>query len=410
MPPLVKCLAALAALLVASAACGGSTGPTPRTDIGITTDTILLGNTTALSGPASANKTISYAANAYFNYVNGGGGINGRKITLKILDDAYTATTTTNLTHQLVEQDKVFAIYGGLGTQPQAAVREYMNTNKVPQIFVFSGATTWSADYGKFPWTIGWIPSYQVESHIFAKDILANHPNGKVGVLYQNDDYGKDYLKGLTDGLGANASMIVDQESYEPAAASPALQIGKLKAKGVDTVLLFTTPTFTVMSLAGITGLGWAPTIYVNSGANPSANMAKAKAAGAALKNVTSASYLKDPSDPRWANDAGIRLYKQIIGTCASCDANNDFNISGVAGAYTMVDVLKQAGSNMTRQNVMNIAATRLNETNPFALPGIVIRTTPTDHFPISQMQIETWSGTAWTLQGGLVDVRGAIK
>src|SRR5260370_34389550 len=204
--------------------------------------------------------------------------------------------------------------------------------------------------------------------------------------------------------------MIVDKESYEPAAASPASQIYKLKAKGVDTVMLFTTPTFTVVSLAGITRRGWTPTIYVNSGANPSANMAKAKAAGAELKTVPPASYLKDPSDPRWANDAGIRLYKQIIGSCASCDANNDFNISGVAGAYTMVDVLKQAGSNMTRQNVMNIAATQLNETNPFALPGIVIRTTPTDHFPISQMQIETWSGTAWTLQGGLVDVRGAIK
>jgi ABC-type branched-subunit amino acid transport system substrate-binding protein len=146
---LVKRFASFAALLVTMAACGGSAGPPPQTDIGITTDTILLGNTTALSGPASANKTISYAANAYFNYVNGRGGIDGRKITLKILDDAYTATTTANLTHQLVEQDKVFAIYGGLGTQPQASVREYMNTNKVPQIFVFSGATTWSADYGR---------------------------------------------------------------------------------------------------------------------------------------------------------------------------------------------------------------------------------------------------------------------
>src|SRR5260370_1409701 len=187
--------------------------------------------------PISHRQTISYAANAYFNYVNGSGGIDGRKITLKILDDASTATTTANLTHQLVEQDKVFAIYGGLGTQPQASVREYMNTNKVPQIFVFSGATTWSADYGKFPWTIGWIPSYQVESHIFAKDILTNHPNAKVGVLYQNDDYGKDYLKGLTDGLGVNASMIVDQESAEPAAASPASQIFKLQANGGHTVL-----------------------------------------------------------------------------------------------------------------------------------------------------------------------------
>jgi len=379
-------------------------------DIGITNDTILLGNTNALSGPASAYKTISYAANAYFNYVNVNGGINGRKVTLKILDDAYSAANTATLTHQLVEQDQVFAIYGSLGTQPQASVREYLNTQKVPQILVHTGATMWGADYSKFPWTIGWLPSYQAESQIYTRDILANHRSAKIGVLYQSDDYGQDYLKGLTDGLGSAAStMIVDKESYDINAAGPEPQITKLKASGADTIFLFSTPKATIQSLVKITGLHWEPSIYLNSVSNPSTNLLKAKAAGAALKNITSVGYLKDPSDPQWANDAGMLLYKQIIATCTTCNANDGFNISGVASAYTMVDVLKQAGSNMTRKNVMAIAATQLNETNPFTLPGVIVKTTASDHFPISQMQVETWNGSGWTLKGGMIDMRGKV-
>ena len=404
-------IAAIAAFLVTLAACGGSATPAAQTDVGITSDTILLGNTNALSGAASAYGTISNAANAYFTYINNQGGVNGRKITLKILDDVYLPANTVTLTKQLVEQDKVFAIYGGLGTQDQTSVRDYMNAQKVPQIFVFTGATTWGLDYAKTPWTIGWIPSYQAESHIYAKDILANHPSAKIAVLYQNDDYGQDYLKGLKDGLGSNASMIVDAESYDVTAASPASQLAKLKASGADTIFLFSTPKPSVQSLAIITALHWVPNnIYLNSVSNPTAYMLKAKGAGAALKNVTSTSYLKDPTDAQWANDAGMKLYRQVIANCSTCDANDAFNISGVASAYTMVDVLKLAGSNMTRKNVMDIAANQLNETNPFLLPGMVVKTTSTDHFPISQSQVITWNGTGWTLQGSLIDSRGTIK
>jgi branched-chain amino acid transport system substrate-binding protein len=394
------------------AACGGSAAPAAQTDVGITSNSILLGNTIALSGPAAAYGTIANASNAYFTYINNTqGGVNGRKITYKILDDVYNPANTVPLTKQLVEQDQVFAMFGGLGTQAQTSVRDYLNTKKVPQLFVATGATTFMADFSSHPYTIGWQPPYQGEARIYAKDVIAKHSGAKIGVLYQNDDYGQDYLKGLTDGLGSNASMIVDKQSYDVTAASVASQLSTLKGKGADTLFLFTTPAFTIRALATVTALHWEPTtIYLNSVSNPQVYMGLAKKAGAALKNVTSVGYLKDPTDPQWANDAGMKLYKEVVANCANCDVTNGFNIYGVAVAYTMVDVLKKAGSNMTRKNVMDIAGNQLNETNPFLLPGVVVKTTSSDHFPITQEQVITWNGTGWSLQGSIIDERGTIK
>jgi branched-chain amino acid transport system substrate-binding protein len=397
--------------LVAVAACGGSASPTVQTDVGITSNSILLGNTIAQSGPAAAYGTIGNAELAYFTYLNNTqGGINGRKVTFKILDDAYNPAQTVPLTKQLVEQDKVFAMFSGLGTQDQTSVRDYLNAQKVPQLFVATGATTFMADFGQHPYTIGWQPPYQGEGRIYAKDVLTNHASAKIGVLYQNDDYGQDYLKGLTDGLGSNASMIVDKESYDVTAASTASQLATLKAKGADTLFLFTTPAFTIKSLVIVTALHWEPTIYLNSVSNPQVYMGIAAKAGAALKNVTSVGYIKDPTDPQWANDAGMKLYKTVIANCSTCNVNDGFNIYGVAVAYTMADVLNKAGSNLTRANVMSIAASNLNETNPFLLPGVVVKTTSSDHFPITQEQVITWGGTGWNLQGSLIDERGTIK
>ena len=404
-------LAALAALVFALAACGGSNTPTAQTDVGVTSNSILLGTTNALSGPAAAYGTIANAENAYFTYVNNNqGGVNGRKITFKILDDGYNPAQTVPLTKQLVEQDQVFAMFSGLGTQTQTSVQQYLNSKKVPQLFVATGATTFDKDFGTNSWTLGWQPPYQGESRIYAKDIMQNHPNAKIGVLYQNDDYGQDYLKGLTDGLGSNASMIVDKESFDVTAASPAAQLAILKAKGADTVFIFATPKPAVQSLVIITALHWEPVIYLNSVSNPQVYMLAAQKNGAALKNVTTVSYLKDPTDPQWASDSGMQLYKTVIANCTTCNVNDGFNIYGVAVAYTMVDVLKQAGSNMTRKNVIDIAANRLNESNPFLLPGVMVKTTSSDHFPIMQEQLSTWSGTGWTLQGSLIDERGTLK
>jgi ABC-type branched-subunit amino acid transport system substrate-binding protein len=404
--------AAIAALFVTVAACGGSTSATAQTDVGITSNSILLGNTIAQSGPAAAYGTIANGELAYFTYLNNTqGGINGRKITFKILDDAYNPAQTQPLTKQLVEQDKVFAMFGGLGTQAQTSVRDYLNTQKVPQLFVATGATTFMSDFSSHPYTIGWQPPYQGEARIYAKDVVANHAGAKIGVLYQNDDYGQDYLKGLTDGLGSSAT-ITAKESYDVTATSTASQLTKLKLANVDTLFLFTTPAFTIRSLATITALHWEPSmIYLNSVSNPQVYMGLAKKAGAALKNVTSVAYLKDPTDPQWANDSGMKLYKTVIANCSTCNVLDGFNIYGVASAWTMADVLTKAGSNLTRKNVMDIAGNQLNETNnPFLLPGVVVKTTASDHFPITQEQVITWNGTGWTLQGSIIDERGTIK
>jgi len=328
MGPKAPRLAALAVFFVTLAACGGSATPTPQTDIGITSDSILLGNTIAQSGPAAAYGTIGNAELAYFTYVNGQGGVNGRKINFKILDDAYNPAQTVPLTKQLVENDQVFAMFSGLGTQDQVSVRDYLNSKKVPQLFVATGATTFNKDFGSNPWTLGWQPPYQGESHIYAQDVLKNHAGAKIGVLYQNDDYGQDYLKGLTDGLGSNASMIVAKESYDVTAANTAAQLTKLKASGADTLFIFATPGFTIKSLVTVTLLHWEPTIYLNSVSNPQVYMGLAKTAGAALKNVTSVGYLKDPTDPQWANDEGMKLYKTIIASCSALRSHTRWSTS----------------------------------------------------------------------------------
>jgi branched-chain amino acid transport system substrate-binding protein len=405
-------IAAIAASLITLAACGGSSAPSVQTDVGITSTQILLGNTIAQSGPAAAYGTIANAENAYFTYINNTqGGINGRKIMFKILDDGYNPANTVPLTKQLVEQDQVFAMFSGLGTQTQTSVRDYLNAKKVPQLFVATGATTFMLDFAAHPYTIGWQPPYQGEARIYAKDITANHTSAKIGVLYQNDDYGQDYLKGLNDGLGSSASMVIDKQSYDVTAADVTSQLIHLKTSGADTIFLFTTPGFTIKALVTITRLGWTPAnIYLNSVSNPQVYMGIAAKNGAALKNVTSVGYIKDPTDPQWANDDGMKLYKQVIANCTTCNVNDGFNIYGAAVAYSMVDVLTKAGNTLTRANVMSIAASGLTETNPFLLPGVTLKTTSSDHFPLTQEKVITWSGTGWTLQGNLIDERGTIK
>jgi branched-chain amino acid transport system substrate-binding protein len=372
-------------------------------DVGATDTEIKIGNIMPYSGPASAYGMIGKTIDAYFKKINAEGGINGRKINFISYDDGYSPPKAVEQARKLVESDEVLFIMNPLGTPSNSAIQKYMNAKQVPQLFVATGATTFMADFSAHPYTIGWQPPYQGEARIYAKDVVANHAGAKIGVLYQNDDYGQDYLKGLTDGLGSNASMIVDKESYDVTAADTLSQLSKLKASGANTLFIFATPAFTIKSLVIITKLAWEPTIYLNSVSNPAVYMGIAAKAGAALKNVTSVAYIKDPTDPQWANDDGMKLYRTVIALCATCNPNDGFNIYGVAVAFTMVDVLKQAGSNLTRASVMSIAGSNLNETNPFLLPNVVVQTTPTDHYPITQEQVITWSANAWHLQGSLI-------
>jgi branched-chain amino acid transport system substrate-binding protein len=413
-------LAAFAALgTILVAACGNSAPPaTPSaTDIGVTKDSILLGSTTPLSGPAAAYGTIAKAEDAYFQYVNDNGGVNGRKITFKYLDDGYNLTGQTSpLTKQLVEQDQVFAMFSGLGTQAQTSVRDYLNAKKVPQLFVATGATTFAAEFKTFPYTYGWQPVYQGEAAVYAKYIKQNSPSAKLGVIYQNDDYGQDYLNGLTKALGSSAStMIVDKESNGAGDKDLSSQILKLKASGADTFMIFETPSPAIISLVTAFKVGWHPTIYLNSVAAPIPYVQIAqKAAGdaAAVNGILTVSYLKDALDPAQASDAGVTLYKKIMGQYyPSGNVNDAFNFYGMAVAYTMVDALKKTGVNLTRKGLLS-TINSLNETdNPFLYKGVSAKNTASDHYTITQEYQAKYDATKgdYTPISNLIDFRGQI-
>ena len=388
---------------ITTLACGAQqTSNTPvASDVGVTKDTITIGATFPLSGTASAYAAVSKGMNAYFQYVNDKGGVNGRKITFTVVDDAYNAANTPAKARELVDQDKIFAAVGNLGTGPNLAVRQYYNDNQVPDLFVFTGSNHWGGDIAQYPWTIGWQPDYQAEGKIYAKNILASNPSAKIAVLYQNDDYGKDYLKGITDGLGDKAStLIVKTATYN--AGDPvdmSSQVNQLKASGADTFYVVTTPAYTASALKNSQSSGWKPAhVYLNSvGASTPIVQAVLKALGnpSAFDGMITTTYLKDPNDPAQANDPGIVKYKDIIGKYGNgCQVIDAFCVAGMACAFTFVDVITQAGTNMTRANVMDIAATKLNETNNFlVLNGISVHTTKTDHYPIRQERIEKWQG-----------------
>jgi len=418
--PAVAAAAATAAPAVAAAAATAApavAAALTASDVGVTKDAILIGGTAPLSGPAAAYGTIAKASDAFFHYVNDNGGINGRQLTYKYLDDGYNPAQTVPLTKQLVEQDQVFLMYQGLGTQPQTSVRDYLNGAKVPQVFVATGATTFSAEFAKYPYTFGWQPVYQGESLIYAQYILKNTPAAKIGVIYQNDDYGQDYLDGLTKGLGSKAAeMIVDKESNDVGAPDLNSQILKLKNSGADTFFVFETPSPAIKAIVGAFQAGWTPTIYLNSVSNPVPYLqAMQKAAGdaAAVNGLVTVAYIKDPVDPGNANDAGIQLYKQIMAKYYADGKPEDaFNIYGMSTAWSLVDVLKKAGPNLTRAAVLD-QLNKLNETeNPFMYPGIPIQNTPSDHYTITQEYLAKYDASIndYKALSQVIDVRGQIK
>ena len=405
-----------AAALMALAACGGGSSSPSASDVGVTKDQILIGATVPLSGPAAAYGTIAKASEAYFNYVNAHGGVNGRKIKYDYLDDGYDPSKTVPLTKQLVEQDKVFLTFGGLGTQCQTSVREYLNAKKVPQVFVATGATTFSAEYSKWPYTWGWQPVYQGEALIYAKYVLQNMPNAKIGVIYQNDDYGQDYLNGLEKGLAGHTNLIVDKESNDVGAPSLTSQILKLKSSGADTFFIFETPKPAIISLVTADKVNWHPTTFLNSVAGPIPYVKLAEqSAGdpAAVNGIVSVNYLKDPVSPTFASDSGMQLYKQVMSQYYSSGKVEDaFNVYGMASAFSLVDVLKRAGTNLTRSAVQDALA-HLDETdNPFLLPGVSVSNTPSDHYTISKEEIIKYDAASGDYQpvGNLISVAGEIK
>jgi branched-chain amino acid transport system substrate-binding protein len=407
-PFVSKAVTGIFAAAFALAVTGSAIAPARAADPGVTDTEIVLGGTHPYSGPASAYGNIGKGIGAYFSYVNDKGGVNGRKIKYIDKDDGYSPPQAVQLVHQMVEQDHVFAIFDTLGTAVNTALRPYLNQNGVPHMFVATGATTWGKDAKQFPWTIGWQPDYQSEAILYAQDILANHPKAKIGVLYQNDDYGEDYNVGLKRGLGKHENMIVKMASYETTDPSVGSQIATLKASGADTFMIFATPKFAIQAMVLAVQQSWHPVIYLNnvSAAVPFMNAA-AKAGGpSATAGVISTIYLKDPAN-HYAGDAGMKWYNEIMTKyLPSADKEDGNYLYGVAIGYTMVDVLKRAGKDLTRKKVMEIASNFVEKDNPLAYPGVVIRTSPSFRFPITQMIAAKWLGTDWSPMGLLVDTR----
>jgi branched-chain amino acid transport system substrate-binding protein len=385
-----------------------SAGARPVATPGVSAEEIHLGSSVPLSGEAAIAGNVARGAEAYFKYVNAKGGVFGRKIKFTYLDDAYDPGRAVNNTIRLVQQEQVFAMFSSLGTNNNLAVRKFLNDAKVPQLFVSSGATTFGRDYKRYPWTIGYIPAYSEEGEIYGKYVVKNIKNPKIAVLYQNDDYGRDLLAGLRRGLGAKAKSIVARVGYEPTTADTQPQVTQLKASKANVLMIFAFGKFSLQAFNAVARLNWKPQIFVNdvSSASELMSIVPQKAANGSISIV----FGKDPASPQWRNDKGIKLFQSILkkygNDIGSRDLKNGYFTVGMAGAYTMVTTLKKAGRNLTRQSVMR-AATHLTEKgNPFVLPGIVIRTTPTSRFPLTQVRLQRWQNNAWRPFGKLINAR----
>ena len=390
-----------AALLVYSLS-AGSTLAQKRYDPGANDTTIKIGNIIAYSGPASAYGVIGKTEKAYFDKINAEGGINGRKIVFVSYDDGYSPPKTVEQARKLVENDEVLLIFNSLGTASNSAIQKYMNTMKVPQLFVATGASKWN-EPKEFPWTMGWQPSYQTESRIYAKYLMKEKPDAKIGVLYQNDDFGKDYLKGLKDGLGAKSSMIVAEESYEVLEPTVDSHVVKLRSSGADVFISITTPKFAAQAIKRVAELGWKPVqIVVNVSSSVEAVMKPAGFDNS--QGILSATYGKDGSDAQWDNDPGMkRFYAFLEKYFPEGNKANSFVVYGYGAAQTMVKVLQMCGDNLTRENVMKQAASLKNVEQDTLLPGITINTSATDFGPIEQLQMMRFKGDRWEMFGDVL-------
>jgi branched-chain amino acid transport system substrate-binding protein len=402
----IACGALVAALAVSTAALAQADSRGVRaSDPGVTATQIHLGGTTPLSGSASAYAAVARGADAYFKSVNARGGVNGRKIKYTYVDDAYNPAQTVQATRKLVEQDEVFAIFNSLGTEHNLATRDYLNQLKVPQLFVASGATTWGRDTARYPWTIGYQPSYQAEGWMYGKYLARTKPGAKIAVLAQNDDYGKDLLVGLKRGIAQSKVKIVAAQNYDVTASDVQSQVAKLKSSGANVLAVFATPKFAIQSYVFANKLGWRPLI-INNTVSAASNVMTLAAEGGQNKSIggsISATFLKDPTDPRWAKDPAIRQYRTIMARYAKgANVKDVYHVYGMAVAYTTVEVLRAAGRNLTRAGLMAKARSLNSVSNPFVLPGIKVKTGKGDGFPIEQGLLQRWAKGSWKSFGGL--------
>ena len=392
-------LLGLAAALAAAALMSGQALAQKKYDVGADDKEIKLGHIVAYSGPASAYGTIGKAIGAYFEKVNAEGGVNGRKIKFISLDDGYNPAKTVEMARKLVEQEEVLLLFQPLGTPPNSAIHKYMNDKKVPHLFVATGATKWG-DPKNFPWTMGFQPNYQSESKVFASHIMETKPNAKIGILYQNDDYGKDYLKGFEDGLGEKGkSMIVSKLTYEVTDATVDSQMVSLKASGADTFFNITTPKFAAQAIKKAAELGWMPAHYLNSVSSSVASVLTPAGIDNSI-GILTAGYIKDPTDPQFQKGkewddwlAWMKKYQP------SANITDNLNVYGYTIAQLMVHTLQKAGDDLTRANVMKQAAS-LDLTLPMLLPGVNVKTSADDFYPVEREQMMRFDGKTWALFG----------
>jgi branched-chain amino acid transport system substrate-binding protein len=402
MPAVTGKLAAASLALALVAASASTASAQKKYDTGATDTEIKIGNIMPYSGPASAYGIIGRTEAAYFKKINDEGGINGRKINFISYDDGYSPPKTVEQARKLVESDGVLLIFGSLGTSTNGAIRKYMNEKKVPQLFVASGASKWN-DPRQYPWTMGWQPSYASEARIYAKYIMKEKPDGKIGVLYQNDDFGKDYLKGLKEGFGAKASMIVLQEAYDTSEPAIDDHIVKLKASGADVLISITTPKFAAQAIKKAAEINWHP-VHIVSNVSASVGGVIEPAGLEISQGLLSASYLKDGTDPQWNADDGMKKFYNFLAQydpkANKLDAGVVF---GYAAAQTMVKVLQMCGDDLTRENVMKQAASLKDFAPDTLLPGIKINTAPDNFAPIEQLQMMRFKGRKWELFGDII-------
>ena len=402
-PTITKGLSAACLVLVSSLAfAAGQYGP------GASDTEIKIGNTDAYSGPASAYGTIAKAETAFFNTINEHGGINGRKIDFISRDDAYSPPKTVELVRKMVEEDQVLLTFQILGTPPNTAVQGYLNDNKVPQLFIATGADKWN-DPKHHPWTMGWQPSYRIEARIYARYILKNLPNAKIAVLYQNDDFGKDYLTGLRQGLGDKADkMIVATKTYETTDPTVDLQVVALQGAGADVLLTAATPKFAAQAIRKVYDLGWKPTHFLT---NVSVSVGSVMRPAGLEKGtgIISAGYLKDPTDPQWQGTPEYTEWLEWMKKYYSAGSLTDINnVYAYSAAQTLLHVLKSCGDNLTRENIMKQAASIHDLKLPMLLPGIVVSTSADDFAPIRQMQLMKFDGNTWKLFGEVISGSGS--
>jgi branched-chain amino acid transport system substrate-binding protein len=398
---------AAALALLAATSCGALAQK--KYDTGATDTEIKIGNIMPYSGPASAYGVIGKTEEAYFRKINAEGGINGRKINFVSYDDAYSPPKTVEQARKLVESDEVLLVFNSLGTPPNTAIQKYLNTKKVPQLFVATGATKWN-DPKDFPWTMGWQPNYQSESQIYAKYILKHKPDAKIAILYQNDDYGKDYVKGFKDGLGAKAaSMIIVEESYEVSAPTIDSNIVKLKSLNADVFFNVTTPKFAAQSIKKMNEIGWKPMHILNNVSSSIGSTIK-PAGFENSQDIISSAYFKDPTDAQWKNDPGMKAWNEFLDKYyPEANRADSAVMYGYNVAQGLVHVLKACGDDLTRANVMKQAASIKNLELGGLLPGVKVNTSPTDFAPISQLQLMRFKGETWELFGEILsgDVGG---